>query len=380
MRWLEFLGVHQVVSDIQEAPAVRLLRTIQDDALASGASDLHLEPLRDGGRVRLRIDGALRELRVLDEAVFSPLLSRVKLLAGMDIADKRLPQDGRFTIDSGKRLVDARVSSVPTIDGEKLVIRLLDVHAKGSGLDELGMRTATLSRFRRLIGAPYGFLIVSGPTGSGKTTTLYSALREIADQTRSICTVEDPVERRLEGVAQVNVNVRAGAGFAAILRSFLRQDPNVIMIGEMRDAETASVAISAALSGQLVLTTLHSNDAPRTIERLIELGLSRHAIAAALFGVASQRLVRKICVACRAARGCSGCGGTGFAGRVGIFELLEFDDMLRDAISSGASIVKIRDLGKRTGYEPLIVDGLAKVESGLTTLQELHRVLAWSEF
>lgn len=362
---------------VEEAPAVRLLRSLQERALRIGASDMHFEPSGEGGAVRLRVDGLLRELQAIDSAVFSPLVSRVKLLAGMDIADKRQPQDGRYTFVAGDRRVDARVSSVPTIDGEKLVVRLLDVHGKGPGLHELGMQAATLTRYRQLIASPYGFLIVCGPTGSGKTTTMYSSLREIADQTRSICTVEDPVEMRLDGVAQVNVNVRAGLTFAGVLRSFLRQDPNVIMVGEMRDAETACVAVSAALSGQLVFTTLHSNDAPGAIERLSELGLERRALAAAIFGILSQRLVRRVCVGCRSA-GCEACGGTGYCGRIGIFELLEFDDSIREAISTGASVVTIRELGKRIGYEPLLSDGTAKVAAGQTTSVELRRVLAWA--
>ena len=359
-----------------DAPAVRILHSLEERAVALGASDVHLEPRPSGGSVRVRVDGMLRELQTLQPAEYLPVVSRVKLLAGMDIADRRQPQDGRYTIQIAGRTLDARISSMPTIDGEKLVVRLFDVHGKGPQLEDLGMRPDMLARYRRLVASPYGFLIVTGPTGSGKTTTLYSTLREISDHTRSICTVEDPVEMRLEGVSQVNVNVRAGLGFATVLRSFLRQDPNVIMIGEMRDAETASVAISAALSGQFVLTTLHSNDAPRTIERLVELGQGRHAIAAALFGIVSQRLVRRLCIVCRAA-GCSDCDGTGYSGRLALFELLEIDDVVRDAITANVSIVALRELGKRRGYEPLFADGLAKVATGLTTLDELRRVVAW---
>ena len=379
----------ETTSPSEEAPAVLALRTLEVRALRIGASDIHIEPRPQGGLVRLRIDGLLRELQSIETAVFWPLVSRVKLLAGMDIADKRQPQDGRYTIDAGDRRVDARVSSVPTIHGEKLVVRLLDAHVTSPGLEELGMHAATLTRYRRLIESPYGFLIVTGPTGSGKTTTLYSSLRHIADKTRSICTVEDPVEMYIDGVTQVNVNVRAGLTFAVVLRAFLRQDPNVIMVGEMRDPETASVAVAAALSGQLVVTTLHSNDAPGAIERLMELGLGRRAIAAAVFGIASQRLVRRLCVSCRrrvlsatapeyVAVGCGVCNGTGFCGRIGVFELLEFDDAVREEISSGASAVSIRAVGKQTGYEPLLTDGLAKVVDGQTTMQELRRVLTWS--
>jgi type IV pilus assembly protein PilB len=386
---------HVNLSSVQqtiEAPAVRVLQSLEQRAIAMGASDVHLEPRRSGGSIRVRVDGLLRELETIEDSVYLPLVSRVKLLAGMDIADRRQPQDGRYTIQLGERILDARISSMPTIDGEKLVVRLFDVHGRGSRLEDLGMRPEMLERYRRLIASPYGFLIVTGPTGSGKTTTLYSTLRDIADQTRSVCTVEDPVEMRLDGVAQVSVNVRAGLDFATVLRSFLRQDPNVIMIGEMRDAETASVAISAALSGQLVLTTLHSGDAPRTIERLVELGQGRHAIAAALFGIVSQRLVRRLCSACRrpiqksatstsqggyVPVGCSGCAGTGYAGRLALFELLEIDDPIRDAITANASIVTVRELGKRRGYEPLLSDGLAKIGAGLTTFDELRRVVVW---
>lgn len=369
---------------VEEAPAVRTLRALQERALAESASDLHFEPTSFGGRVRLRVDGMLRDCERLDAALYLPLISRVKLLAGMDIADRRQPQDGRYTISSTKGEVDARVSSVPTIDGEKLVIRLLDAQAKNPSLDHLGMRAATLTRYRRMIAAPHGFLIVTGPTGSGKTTTLYSSVREIADRTRSVCTVEDPVEIRLDGIAQVSVNARAGLDFAIVLRSFLRQDPNVIMVGEMRDAATAAIAVSAALSGQLVLTTLHSNDAPRSIERLLELKLDRHAIGAALFGILSQRLVRRLCPECRAfdqssgsyvAVGCAACGRSGYCGRIGLFELLEVDDEIRDAMTSGASVVTIRKLATRTGYEPLSIDGSAKISSGETSREELRRVL-----
>lgn len=372
---------------VEEAPAVRAVHAIQARALADRASDVHIEPNPSGGRVRLRIDGMLRELEAIDAPLFLQIVSRIKLLAGMDIADKRQPQDGRYAIRSSGGEVDARVSSIPTIDGEKLVVRLLDMHARAPALGELGMPEAMLARYRRLIGAPYGFLIVTGPTGSGKTTTLYSSIREIAGTTRNICTVEDPVEMRIDGIAQVNVNVRAGLDFAIVLRSFLRQDPNVIMVGEMRDAATASVAISAALSGQLLLTTLHSNDAPRSIQRLIELGLDRHAIGAALFGVLSQRLVRKLCTRCRrrdanvhsyVSSGCASCNQSGYSGRIGLFELLEIDDEIRDAITSGASIVTVRKLGVRTGYEPLHVDGCAKVTSGETSREELRRVLGWT--
>lgn len=375
-------------SSVDDAPAVRALAKIEERAVTLHASDVHLEPTESGGRVRLRIDGRLVQLEVLDAATFQPVVSRIKLLAGMDIADRRQPQEGRYRIDAAGRSIDARTSSMPTIDGEKLVIRLLDRDVLGPRLHDLGIPSALLRRYRRMIASPYGFIIVSGPTGSGKTTTLYASLSEIQDETRSICTVEDPVEMRLQGVAQVGVNQKAGLSFATVIRSFLRQDPNVIMVGEMRDSETVAVAIRAALSGQLVLTTLHSNDAPRAIERLINLGADRHAIAAAIFGIVSQRLVRKLCTVCRRQDfeavpsayipvGCDHCDGSGYSGRTGIFELLEIDDEGREAISMGASIVPIYKAAKRLGYEPLFVDGMTKVANGETTVEEVQRVAAW---
>jgi len=340
-----------------------------------------------GGRVRFRIDGRLCELETLDGIIFAPLVSRIKLLAGMDISDRRQPQDGRYTITSQQRTFEARVSSVPTVDGEKVVLRLLDMRARGAGLDALGMSPGVSYRYRQLLRSPYGFIIVTGPTGSGKTTTVYSSLREIDDESRSICTVEDPVEVLLPGVSQVNVNVRAGLDFATVLRSLLRQDPNVIMIGEMRDGETAAVAIRAALSGQLVFTTLHSNDAPRAIERLVDLGVDRRAIAASILGILAQRLIRRLCGACRrslngdtestsASAGCEKCAHSGYFGRTGIFELLEIDDEAREAIAAGASIVTVAAAGKRLGYEPLIVDGMSRVAAGDTSQDELRRVVA----
>ncbi|MBV8152768.1 MAG: type II/IV secretion system protein, partial [Candidatus Eremiobacteraeota bacterium] len=324
---------------VDDAPAVRALDAIHERAIASHASDIHLEPANShgGGRVRLRIDGILRDEQPLAPELFAPVVSRIKLLAGMDIADRRQPQDGRYTIERAGRALDARVSSVPTFGGETLVIRLLDPTARGPRLEDLGMNGEALTRFRRAVAAPFGFIVVTGPTGSGKTTTLYATLNEIGAGNRSICSVEDPVEMRVDGVTQVQVNARSGLSFAGVLRAILRQDPNVIMIGEMRDAETAAVGLGAALSGQLVLTTLHSNDAPRTIDRLVELGLTRQAIAAALSLIVSQRLVRRLCPRCRKASGCAACDGGGYVGRTGIFELLEIGDSIRDGIAAGAS-------------------------------------------
>lgn len=381
-------------------PAIRAVDDLHDVALARNASDIHIEPAPNGGRVRLRVDGVLHDLRQLPPPLFAHVVSRVKLLAGMDIADKRAPQDGRYQIEAHGRCVDARVSSMPTIEGEKLVIRLLDMRARVAQFEGLGMPEMLLRAFRRNVHAPHGFVLVCGPTGSGKTTTLYAALGERNVDGQQCCTVEDPVEVRMSGVAQVQVNSRAGVTFATALRSFLRQDPNVIMVGEMRDAETAAVAMSAALSGTLVLASLHASDAPRTVQRLIELGLNRHAIAAGLSCVLAQRLVRRLCDACRRRRcargyvkllgiadgevvyepgGCGACEGSGYRGRAGIFEFLPMSPPLRACVADGASPATLTRVACDQGYEPMLTDGARRVRHGDTSVEELRRVLVLGE-
>ena len=282
-----------------DAPAVRAVELVFARAIAAHASDIHVEPCAGGGRVRLRVDGILRELETVPNELFSTFCSRLKLLAGMDIADRRQPQDGRCGIPFEQREIDARVASVPTLDGEKIVVRLLDRYAATPDLASLGMPADMLQRYRGAVHAPWGFVLATGPTGSGKTTTLYASLAELDARSRNVCSVEDPVEMRLRGVSQVQVNVRAGVTFPLVVRAFMRQDPDVVMIGEMRDGETAAVAVSAALAGQVVFTTLHANDAPRTIDRLVELGAARHSLAASLTAVVAQRLVRTLCEQCR---------------------------------------------------------------------------------
>ena len=380
------------------APAVRAVDLVFARAIAAHASDIHIEPGPAGGRVRLRVDGILHELETVAPDLVPSFLSRIKLMAGMDIADRRAPQDGRCGIPFEQREIDARVASVPTIDGEKIVVRLLDRYAGTPELGALGMPPAILERYRAAIHAPWGFVLVTGPTGSGKTTTLYASLAELDARTRNVCAVEDPVEMRLRGVSQVQVNTRAGLTFPLVLRAFMRQDPNVVMVGEMRDGETAAVAVSAALAGQLVFTTLHANDAPRTVDRLVELGVARHSLAAALTAVVAQRLVRRLCEQCRAreavppswretlgqghdawyvARGCRACAGTGYLGRTGVYELIDVDDATRDAIATGASSVHVGALAARNGYRGMREDALAKVAAGITTFDELRRVIAW---
>lgn len=380
-----------------EAPAVRMLDEIHECAVLTNASDIHVEPTKTGGRVRQRIDGILTEAKVLSADLYGQVVSRMKLLAGMDIADRRQPQDGRYAIECNGKSIDARVSSMPTLLGEKLVVRLLDHHARIPTLESLGMPPRTLARFRRVLHGPHGFVVACGPTGSGKTTTLYAAMGERNVDSQNLCSVEDPVEVRIPGIAQVQVNVRAGVTFASALRAFLRQDPNVIMVGEMRDEETAGVAASASLSGQLLFTTLHSNDAPKAIDRLIELGVARHTIAAGLSAIVAQRLVRRLCETCRTpfevddalgrefgmqsggqaygASGCGNCSGSGYSGRVAIFECVFIDDAMRRCIAVGESSVSLASLARANGYEPMLMHGIRRVLSGETTFDELRRVL-----
>jgi type IV pilus assembly protein PilB len=380
-----------------EAPAVREVDAIHERAAACGASDVHIEPSASGGRVRHRVDGILLETQPLGHELFTQVVSRIKLLAGMDIADRRQPQDGRYAIELQGQSFDARVSSMPTIVGEKIVIRLLDNHAHIPSLSRLGMEHAFLERFQRVVHAPHGFIVVCGPTGSGKTTTLYAAMAERNVDTQNLCSVEDPVEVRIPGIVQVQINARAGVTFASALRAFLRQDPNVIMVGEMRDRETASVAASASLSGQLVMTTLHSSDAPRALDRLIELGIERQTIAAGLSAVIAQRLVRTLCDRCKVpyavgaamaaefgiprsarayrAAGCSDCDGRGYRGRSALFEAVFVDDAVRTLIADGGSSVALRTMVTTHGYEPMSAGGLRRALSGQTSLEELRRVL-----
>ena len=382
-----------------DGPAVRAVDANLRRAISQRASDVHVEPLADGvGRVRIRVDGILRAAGAIAADVYAPFVSRIKLLAGMDIANRRIPQDGRYSMSYDGRQIDARVSSVPTIDGEKLVIRLLDHHVALPRLDDLGMAARTLAAYRTVAHAPWGFVVASGPTGSGKTTTLYASIAELDRTARNVCTVEDPIEARLPGAIQVQVNVRAGLTFPTVLRSFMRQDPDVMMIGEMRDDETVAVGVSAALAGQTVFATVHSNDAPRTIDRLVELGVERHSLAAALTAVVAQRLVRRLCVACRRtdaipselrrtlpdgavtwylAVGCSACDGSGYAGRTGIFEMLGVDDAIRDAIASGASSATIGHLAAARGHRSLFDDAARQLLDGTTSFEEIERVVGW---
>ena len=382
-----------------QPPAATTTNEILANAVRVGASDVHIEPVSgNAARVRRRVDGILQQACELDRDLYAHVVSRVKLLAGMDIAERRQPQDGRYGVDIDGRAFEARVSSMPTIDGEKLAIRLLADHASTPTLEALDVPAETARALHMACRAPHGFIVAAGPTGSGKTTTLYAIMNQRDALAENLCSVEDPIEVRLPGVSQVQINPRAGLTFASALRAFLRQDPNVIMVGEMRDRETAAVAASASLSGQLVLTSLHSNDAPSAVERLIELGVHRRTIASGLTAVLAQRLVRKLCGTCRrltmaskdvAAEfqiaegtqifepaGCPACGGIGFAGRLALFELVFVNDNIREAIAAGVSAVELGVLAGQAGYKPLFAHGLRRALAGQTSLQELRRVLA----
>ena len=380
----------------EETPIVRAVDEILNSAAASRASDVHIEPFAGGGRVRERVDGVLREARRLSGEHFERVLSRLKLLAGMDIADRRLPQEGRYCTRLGGRYVEARVSSLPTVAGERLAIRMLEPQSEVPRLEELGMPLAMARRFRDFVHAPAGCIIVCGPTGSGKTTTLYSALAERNVVGQQLCSVEDPVEVRLPGVAQVQVNVRAGVTFAVALRSFLRQDPDVVMVGEMRDGETAAVASSAGLCGQLVMTTLHANDALHALDRLIELGLSAQTISASVSAIVSQRLLRQLCVECKtnvrtgaeaawlgievgsvagAPGGCTRCAGSGYWGRSAIFEIIAMTPELRSAVESRVPVEMRRAVVCNDGFETMQEWAARRVLDGETSVEEASRVL-----
>ena len=363
-------------SGADEIPAIRAVADLFENALCARASDIHLEPDGAGGRVRQRVDGVLREVDRLDASAFLPVVSRIKLVAGMDIADKRLPQDGRYRAAVGGRTVDARVSSMPTVEGEKLVIRILDAGTRVPALEELGIPPGMCAHYRRLATAPVGLVLACGPTGCGKTTTLYASLAARNATTEHLCSVEDPVEMRLPGVVQVQVNVRAGVTFASAFRAFLRQDPDAIMVGEIRDPETAAVAASAALCGRMVFATLHSGDAIEAIERLVELGVPPARVAGAVSCVIAQRLVRRLCGYCRQGStpsACAHCAGTGYYGRTGAFELLELAAAMREAIQAGHGREALRRVARDIGYVPMR-EAVDPYELS-TSQDELERVL-----
>lgn len=392
------LPQQDLLNSEDDAPIIRLLNALLSEAIQVGASDIHIEPFEASLRVRFRIDGMLREILSPPAAIAPVLVSRVKVMARLDIAEKRLPQDGRISLRLGGRNVDVRVSTLPAGNGERVVMRVLDKNAVSLDLNNLGMIPSLQTRFNALLAQPHGILLVTGPTGSGKSTTLYAALNSINSRERNILTVEDPVEYELEGIGQTQVNPRVDMTFARGLRAILRQDPDVVMIGEIRDGETATIAVQASLTGHLVLSTLHTNTAVGALSRLRDMGIEPFLLASSLTGVIAQRLVRKLCTQCREpailgeiekarhpsisnaslwrAAGCAACHQTGYRGRTGIHELISITPELRDAISQGADETALRLCLQNCNEIPATLwqDGLLKVAEGITSLEEIYRV------
>lgn len=383
-------------SDISNAPIVRLVNSMFEQAAKAKASDIHVEPGEKDVRVRMRIDGQLITVLTIPKKAQSAVLTRLKIIGNMDIAEKRLPQDGRYKLVHNSNEIDVRISSLPTVHGEKIVMRLLDKQNFLISKEKLGFSEANITKFDALLKNPHGIILVTGPTGSGKSTTLYAMLGELNNSTKNIITVEDPVEYTMAGINQVQVNNKSGLTFAAGLRSILRQDPDIIMFGEIRDQETVSIAIRAAITGHLVLSTIHTNDAPGTITRLTDMGIPSYMLAASLVGILAQRLVKKICSFCKAqytpsrfelsaaglpptyskpvyyGKGCSYCNNSGYKGRVAVHEILVVDREVRDMITQGESIDVIRDYAaKQQHMVSLSKECIDLMEKGETTIQEV---------
>ncbi len=375
-------AIEDLLESSDDAPVIRMINALLTQALREGASDIHIEPFEQTSVVRFRVDGALRDIVRPRKAIHGSLISRIKIMSQLDIAEKRLPQDGRITLRVGGKPVDVRVSTLPTGHGERAVLRLLDKEAGRLDLNHLGMSADMLPQFDKLINQPHGIVLVTGPTGSGKTTTLYAALSMLNASTTNIMTVEDPVEYDLHGVGQTQVNAKIDMTFAKALRAILRQDPDVIMIGEIRDLETAQIAVQASLTGHLVLATLHTNDAAAAVTRLLDMGIEPFLLSSSLLGVLAQRLVRKLCNECKRvdehgewhAVGCEACGHTGFHGRVGIYELLQTTPKINAQIHDQASEAAIRAAAQADGMVTMREDGERWLKAGITTRAELLRV------
>ena len=367
-----------LLSLASEAKIVRLVNEMFSRAVELGASDIHVEPDEKKLSIRFRIDGKLYESMTPALPLYPAIASRIKLVGGLNIAERRLPQDGRTDLQIGRSMIDVRISTIPTMNGESIVLRILRKDVINFNLKNIGMGDEIRSGFNKLISLPHGIILVVGPTGSGKSTTLYSVISKINTAERKIITIEDPVEYRTEGIQQIQVNSKIGLDFASGLRHIVRQDPDVILVGEIRDKETAEIAIHAALTGHLVFSTLHTNDAPGAISRLLDMGIESFLISSSLVGVLSQRLVRKICSDCGGEKAdpatmkkCKSCNGRGFKGRIGIFELMMVDDQIRDCINSDADAATIAEVAVKSGMKPLIEDGYRKVEEGITTRAEV---------
>jgi type IV pilus assembly protein PilB len=390
----------ELSGSVQQAPVVRLANMILQEAMRRGASDIHLEPSEAAMRIRFRVDGVLHDVRSLPRAIEPALVSRIKVMAKMDIAERRLPQDGRFRLRDKNREIDFRVSVVPVLLGESVCMRLLDQGALRLDLAQLGFEPTSLAHFQKAIHSPHGIIIITGPTGSGKTTTLYSAIEAVNTADINIMTAEDPVEYHIKGINQLQVHDDIGRTFVSVLRSFLRHDPDVILVGEMRDQETAQIAMRAALTGHLVLTTLHTNDAPSSAARLVDMGIPPFLVSASLRMVVAQRLARRVCMGCREpqemdeatlapyghqiqgigtftafqGKGCRSCSFTGMRGRLALYEVMPVSDEIRELISEGARTTAIRNLAREQGMKTLREAGLLRVIEGVTTVKEVLRV------
>ena len=382
--------------DIINAPMVRLVNTIISQAVRSKASYIHIEPFEKNVRIRYRVDGELKEVMSPAKSTHSALVTRIKIMGKMDISEKRIPQDGRVETIIENHAIDMRISVLPTVYGEKIVIRLLDRNAIIVGKEELGFTPHNLELFDKIIKAPEGIILLTGPTGSGKSTTLYTILKELNQINKNIITVEDPVEYRLNGVNQVQVNTKAGLTFASGLRSILRQDPDIVMVGEIRDAETAQIATRAAITGHLVLSTLHTNDTASSISRLIDMGIETYMVSSSVMGIIAQRLVKKICTKCKESyeatkeelhflgtdepvtlhkgKGCNACSGTGYSGRTAIHEVLVMDREIRNLINEKKSIDEIKDIARTKGLKTLNESCRDLVLSGTTTMEQLIKI------
>lgn len=388
-------------SELEDAPVVRLLRSLFEDAVQIGASDIHIEPDENVLRIRQRIDGVLHEQVMSEKRIAAALVSRLKLMSGLDISERRMPQDGRFNIKVRGKSIDVRLSTMPLQHGESVVMRLLDQSSGLLSLDQIGMPPEVLAKFRSQISHPYGMVLVTGPTGSGKTTTLYGALNELNLPDRKIITVEDPVEYRLPRINQVQIHTRIGLSFSNVLRAALRQDPDIIMVGEMRDQETTEIGLRAAMTGHLVLSTLHTNDAVSTALRLLDMGAEGYLVASALQSVLAQRLVRRLCTSCTEERsltaqqsswifshfgedaqnyifkvgiGCPHCHNTGYHGRIGVFELLEIDFALADALRRNDSSAFARAAREQNGFKSLALCAYQYARQGITSIDEVLRI------
>jgi len=375
-------AVEDLLEAADDAPIIRMLNALLTQAAKDGASDIHIEPYERSSSVRFRVDGTLREVVQPNKALHAALISRLKIMAELDIAEKRLPQDGRISLRIGGRAIDVRVSTLPSSHGERAVLRLLDKTESRFTLEGLGMSGDVLASFERLVQQPHGIVLVTGPTGSGKTTTLYASLGRVDTATTNVLTVEDPVEYELPGIGQTQVNPKIDLTFAKALRAILRQDPDVIMIGEIRDYETASIAIQASLTGHLVLATVHTNDAPSSVTRLIDMGVEPFLLSSSLLGVLAQRLVRKLCPHCKKQDGeghwhpvgCEKCSHTGYKGRTGVYELMRVDQQVQSLIHNQAAEQDLVAAARAAGLRSMREDGERLVRDGVTSLEEVIRV------